>query len=80
MPSVTASLLAAAEELDSELAALEHRQALIVEHVQGLRAANEALRGELAAEQAKNRALAERVREAGRRLDALLARLPEAAE
>ena len=38
------------------------------------------MRSELALEQARNRTLAERLRAAGTRLDALLMRLPEAAE
>jgi acyl CoA:acetate/3-ketoacid CoA transferase alpha subunit len=70
----------AGEGLDDRLALLERKQSLLVAHVRALRAANETLRGELALEQARNRALAERLRAAGTRLDALLMRLPEAAE
>ena len=68
---------AAALPLDAELAALEERVATLAAYAQELRAANEALRRELAGAQADNRALGERVAEATRRLDALLARLPE---
>jgi hypothetical protein len=46
----------------------------------GLRAANEALRRGLTAAETRNQALSERVAEAKRRLDALVARLPEPAE
>lgn len=74
------TVVAAGEELDDRLALLERKQSQLVAHVRALRAANETLRGELALEQARNRALAERLRAAGMRLDALLMRLPEAAE
>ena len=63
--------------LDAELAALEQRVTALVAHATALRAANEALRRDLASAQATNHALADRVDEATRRLDALLARLPE---
>ena len=62
---------------EQELTVLEQRQASLIAHTRALRAANHALRAELAEAQAKNRALNERVAEAARRLDALLARLPE---
>jgi regulator of replication initiation timing len=62
--------------LDAELAALEQRIAALVAHADALRASNETLRRGLAAANARNRAMAERVTEASRRLDALLARLP----
>ena len=66
--------------LDEELAALERKQATLIAHTRALRAANEALRRDLLAANARNRQLAERVAEATRRLDALLARLPEEVE
>lgn len=80
MNPVSGSVVAAGEDLDDRLALLERKQSLLVAHVRALRAANATLRGELAIEQARNRALAERLRDAGTRLDALLTRLPEAAE
>jgi hypothetical protein len=49
-------------------------------YAKGLRAANEALRRGLTAAETRNQALSERVAEAKRRLDALVARLPEPAE
>jgi regulator of replication initiation timing len=66
--------------IDRDLAALERKLVTLVTHTRALRAANETLRRELAAAYDKNRALAERVAVATERLDALLARLPEAAE
>lgn len=65
---------------EQELAALEQRQASLIAHTRALRAANESLRRELADVQARNKALAERVTEATRRIDALLAQLPETAQ
>jgi hypothetical protein len=66
--------------LDSDIAALEQRLAALLVYAKGLRAANEALRRGLTAAEARNQALSERVAEAKRRLDALVARLPETAE
>lgn len=66
--------------VDSELAALERKQASLIAHTRALRAANEALRRDLATAHARNQALAARVAEARQRLDALLSRLPEAAD
>ena len=80
MNPVGGTVVLAGEGLDDRLALLERKQSLLVAHVRALRAANETLRSELALEQARNRALAERLRAAGTRLDALLMRLPEAAE
>ncbi len=80
MNPVGGTVVVAGEGLDDRLALLERKQSLLVAHVRALRAANETLRSELALEQARNRALAERLRAAGTRLDALLMRLPEAAE
>ncbi len=67
-------------DIEAEFDALERRLGLLVSHVKVLRATNDNLRRELAAAEAHNQALSERVAEAKRRLDALLARLPEAAE
>ena len=63
-----------------ELAALEQRLGLLIAHAKVLRATNDNLRRELATAEARNQALSERVAEAKRRLDALVARLPEPAE
>ena len=66
--------------LESDIAALEQRLAALLVYAKGLRAANEALRRGLTAAEVRNQALSERVAEAKRRLDALVARLPEPAE
>jgi cell division protein ZapB len=66
--------------LDRDLAALEGRLATLVAHTRALRAANETLRRDLAAAYERNRTLADKVAAATERVDALLARLPEAAE
>ena len=63
--------------VESELAVLERKLGSLLAHTRALRAANDALRHELAVAQQRNRALAERLDEAGQRLDALIARLPE---
>ena len=68
------------DTIDSDLAALEQRLAALLAYAKGLRAANEALRRGLTAAETRNQALSERVAEAKRRLDALVARLPEPAE
>jgi hypothetical protein len=70
----------AAGAIDQDLAALEQRLALLLTHARALGAANEALRRGLTAAETRNQVLSERVAEAKRRLDALLARLPETAE
>jgi len=66
--------------IDQDLAALEQRLGALLTHAKALGAANEALRRGLSAAEARNQVLSERVAEAKRRLDALLARLPEPAE
>jgi cell division protein FtsB len=71
---------AAGAAIDTELAALEQRLGALIVYAKGLRAANEALRRGLTAAESRNQALSERVAEAKRRLDALVARLPEPAE
>ena len=70
----------AGAHLDADLAALEQKLAALLSYAKGLRAANEALRRGLTAAEARNQALSERVAEAKRRLDALVARLPEPAQ
>lgn len=66
--------------IESELAALEQRLGLLIAHAKVLRATNDNLRRDLAAAEARNQVLSERVAEAKRRLDSLVARLPESAE
>ena len=66
--------------IDAELVALEQRLASLLAYARALRAANEALRRGLTAAETRNQTLSERVAEAKRRLDALVARLPEPAE
>jgi cell division protein FtsB len=66
--------------IDAELAALEQRLNLLIAHAKVLRATNDNLRRDLAAAEARNEVLSERVAEAKRRLDALVARLPESAQ
>jgi cell division protein ZapB len=62
--------------MEAELARLEQKVAALIAHAQALRAANDALRGELAAAREHNRELGERVQAASTRVDALLQRLP----
>lgn len=76
----TESKLSAGAAIEPELAVLEQRLGVLLAHTRTLRTANEKLRRDLTAAEARNQALAERVAEAKRRLDALLARLPEPAE
>ena len=66
--------------IERDLSLLEGKVATLVAHAGELRAANETLRRDLATAHERNRALSERVTAAAQRLDALLARLPEAAE
>ena len=66
--------------VEPELATLEQKLGLLIAHTKALRAANETLRRDLGVASTRNQQLSERVAEAKRRLDALLARLPEAAE
>ena len=68
------------DAIETELAGLEQRLGMLIAHAKVLRATNDNLRRDLAAAEARNQALSERVAEAKRRLDALVARLPEPAE
>ena len=77
MAASNPSSLEANGVIDSELAALEQRLNLLIAHAKVLRATNDNLRRDLAAAEARNQVLSERVAEAKRRLDALVARLPE---
>jgi outer membrane murein-binding lipoprotein Lpp len=63
-----------------EVAVLEQKLGMLIAHVKVLRATNDNLRRDLAAAEARNQALSERVAEAKRRLDSLVARLPEPTE
>ena len=76
----TPAASAPGDAVGPELAALEQRLGLLISHVKVLRATNDNLRRDLAAAEVHNQAMSERVAEAKRRLDALLARLPEPAE
>ena len=62
--------------MDDELAVLEQKLASLIAHTRALRAANEALRRELGAAQARGSVPGRRMQAATTRLDALLARLP----
>jgi len=66
--------------IEPELATLEQKVGVLIAHTKALRAANETLRRDLAAAATRNQTLSQRVSEAKRRLDALIARLPEPAE
>ena len=62
--------------MESDLAQLEQKLTTLIAHTRALRAANESLRRDLAAAHERNRDLANRVQQAGARLDALIARMP----
>jgi len=62
--------------MDKDLSELERKLTTLLAHTRALRAANEALRRDLAASHQRNRELAARVQQAGARLDALIARMP----
>jgi chromosome segregation ATPase len=61
---------------DTALALLEQKLATLIAHTRALRAANESLRGELAAAQERHREMTVRAQQATARLDALIARMP----
>ena len=71
---------AAVDAVLPEIATLEQKLGMLIAHVKVLRATNDNLRRDLAAAEARNQALSERVAEAKRRLDSLVARLPEPTE
>jgi outer membrane murein-binding lipoprotein Lpp len=71
---------AAVDAVLPEVATLEQKLGMLISHVKVLRATNDNLRRDLAAAEARNQALSERVAEAKRRLDSLVARLPEPTE
>ena len=62
--------------MDPDLAQLEQKLATLIAHTRALRAANEALRRDLATAQERNREMTVRAQHAGARLDALIARMP----
>jgi chromosome segregation ATPase len=63
--------------MDADLAVLEHKLALLIARVEGLRRANAELERDLAQARTRNRELSKRIEAASVRLDALLDRLPE---
>ena len=66
--------------MDDDLARLEQKVYALVALVEELREANATLSRDLARSGEQNRALAQRMRVASARLDALIARLPADAE
>jgi hypothetical protein len=62
--------------MDNDLALLEQKLATLIAHTRALRAANESLRRDLAAATEHNRVMTIKVQQAGARLDALIARMP----
>ena len=62
--------------MDKDLGELERKLASLLAHTRALRAANESLRRDLATAHERSRELADRVQQAGARLDALIARMP----
>jgi septal ring factor EnvC (AmiA/AmiB activator) len=65
--------------MDSDLAVLEQKLAVLLADYHRLRAENESLKRELARAQEQNRALSARIATATARLDSLLQQLPESA-
>jgi len=65
--------------MDSELAGLEQKVAMLLVDYHRVRAENESLKRELARAQEQHRALAARMAAATTRLDSLLQQLPESA-
>jgi cell division protein ZapB len=65
--------------MDSELAKLEQKLAVLLADYHRVRAENESLKRELARAQDRQRALAARMAAATARLDSLLQQLPESA-
>jgi cell division protein ZapB len=65
--------------MDSDLAGLEQKLAVLLADYHRVRAENESLKRELVRSQERQRALAARMAAATARLDSLLQRLPESA-
>lgn len=63
--------------MENDLQLLEQKLATLLEHTRALRAANESLRRDLATATAHNREMNVKVQQAGARLDALIARIPQ---
>ena len=80
MSPLNSPAAAAVDAVLPEVAVLEQKLGMLIAHVKVLRATNDNLRRDLAAAEARNQALSERVAEAKRRLDSLVARLPEPTE
>jgi cell division protein ZapB len=66
--------------MDSDLAGLEQKLAVLLADYHRVRAENESLKRELARAQERQRALAARMAAATARLDTLLQQLPESAD
>ena len=64
------------QSMEADLADLERKLATLIAHTRALRAANESLRRDLAVAVERNREMNIKVQQAGARLDALIARLP----
>ncbi len=69
---------ATVSRMDAEIGQLEQKVATLIAHAREMGTANEVLRRDLEAAQARNRELLTRMHEAGTRLDTLMARIPEA--
>jgi regulator of replication initiation timing len=64
------------QSMDADLALLEQKLATLIAHTRALRAANESLRRDLAVAVERNREMNIKAQQAGARLDALIARMP----
>ena len=73
-PSAHASNM---QSMDADLALLEQKLATLIAHTRALRAANESLRRDLAVAVERTREMNIKAQQAGARLDALIARMPE---
>ncbi|MEO8752858.1 MAG: hypothetical protein ABI624_09275 [Casimicrobiaceae bacterium] len=62
--------------MEADLTQLEQKLATLIAHTRALRAANDALRRDLATSTERNREMTIKVQQAGARLDALIARMP----
>ncbi len=62
--------------MDNDLSLLEQKLATLIAHTRALRAANASLRQDLAAAVERNREMNIKMQQAGARLDALIARMP----
>jgi regulator of replication initiation timing len=62
--------------MNEDIGALEQKLGALIAHTRALRAANESLRRDLAAAVERNREMNIKMQQAGARLDALIARMP----